>query len=100
MIVALRAARCISGTLQRQHQGPFEFWHVPLYPDYDQTHESLAGHLKATLEGYGAEVTIVDSRGVEPAPLPELAERVASQEVEEEASANPYGMLPPVPVLQ
>ena len=31
-----------AGTLQRKHEGPFEFWHVPFYPNHGQTHESLA----------------------------------------------------------
>ena len=85
-----------SGVLQREYAGPLEFWHVPLYEGFGQTHETLAEHLRSTLTGYGAEVTEVDAREVEPADLPELATALAGVEAAEEANANPYGMLPPV----
>ena len=85
-----------SGVLQREYAGPLEFWHVPLYEGFGQTHETLAEHLRSTLTGYGAEVTEVDARGAEPADLPELAGALAGAQAAEEANANPYGMLPPV----
>ena len=46
--------------------------HVPLYEGHGHTYETLSKQLTATLEHYGATVTMVDGRGMEPLPLPEL----------------------------
>ena len=57
------------GELGRGYAGPFDFWHAPLYENYGHTFESHVTLLTHVLTGFGAEVTVVDARNIEPAPV-------------------------------
>lgn len=91
------AASPVAGDLQRVYSGPHDFWHIPLYEGYGQTHASLAAHLRAALEGYGVAVALVDGRDTEPVPLPELEATVGEEAAAANAATdNPYNLPPAV----
>lgn len=98
-----------TGTLARDYWGPHELWHTKFFDGVEvtvttnegakrvpMTWERMVAQLRHLLEGYGAAITVVDGRGVEPVPVPALQVGGASAE-QQAAEAGPYGAFAQLP---